>query len=191
MTTPLRIRCADAADMPSTRELARLADGEQHVVLELETVSSRLSKRPIVERLRAELPDHSVFDSGGDADSGWISIVRVVRQRDVVAHAPLLAAAVEDYLRLAAELLAAFRASQLGEGWTAHEHGEHVRLVHEHTKQVVEAPLAPTDADGVDPYFFWLFVSTTPRHAVVAALLPNGFHDAARALDILADRGSG
>jgi len=178
--------CLDHAsvdDVVWSDELAaRLAAGE-HVILRFARLGGA-DRDLVVARFGDAVRDCRVFRSG----EHQLTIVPVVATSRVHAHAGEIRAAIADYRATCAALVEAHGRDALPGGWQVYEHGEHARFVHAETHQVVEAVL-DGDAAQVDPFFFAEFVRSTPHHAGVAGLIVHAFHDAARMLDVLGERG--
>ena len=183
MTTPIRINCDSTTQVPSLEKLRELADVDHHVVLQF---PGCIDKSALISELRAALPEHSVFDSGGNSTTDWVTVMPVVSTATVLAHAREIGAAVTGYIEACSNMLAKYTASSLAEEWSSETHGDHRRFENDRTGQIIEAPLdgAP-EPSRVDPYFLASFAKSTPSHEVVARLLKDDFHDAARMLDIL------
>jgi hypothetical protein len=120
--------------------------------------ASALASR-LARRLRVE-PDR-LLDLGRNRDSGsWLSCLQ--------------------------GLLGLPRRTSLDRVWDYAFHGLECRFENRVTGQVVEVRLGFGGEFGVlDPYFFTLFVKSTPGLAHLARLLRDDFHDAARVLKIL------
>lgn len=184
MTAPRWIDLDSIADVPSTAEIAGLACDGHHVVLRFAQLEPP-ALIALVAALATALTEHSVFTSGPTA----VTVTPVVSRQRIEERAHEIRAAIADFKHMSATLSAHYRAETLSTEWEANEHGDHVRLYNTATGQVVEAAMSSARSD-VDPFFFALFVRSTPAHARVAELLNSDFYDAARILDHLADRES-
>lgn len=183
MTTPIRINCESTEKIPPVDKIRTMADSDHHVVLQFQ---GRVDKGAIITELKASLPEHSVFDSGGDRTTEWVTVMPVVPRATVLAHAREIETAVRSYMEACSTMIEWYEAGALSEEWSSHVHGGHRRFENSRTGQVIEAPLyVAQDPSRVDPYFFALFTKSTPGLEVVARLLKNDFHDAARMRDIL------
>jgi hypothetical protein len=209
MTTPFRVTCPTAGDIPPAHQLRVWATDEQHVVLHFprDALTSD-AKASVVARLAAALPDCSVFDSGGDRTHEWVTVMRVIPAEVVTANAAGFLAAMRLFRETATDL-AHRLADQLGvspadlldrvtdddavcelDGWSYEPHGMECRFEHTTTGQEVEVCLSFGAEFGVlDPYFFARFVKTTPGLEHLGFLLRHDFHDAARVIDLLAAGG--
>jgi hypothetical protein len=147
-----------------------------------------LDPMPVMARLRAAVADCSVFRSGSDADSQWVSLVRVISAATVAAHKDELLAAIADYASTVRQLRKAHLSGDALPDWSAYEHGEHCDFENQQTGQCVTVPLWSASEGTPDPGFLHEFITTSPRQRHLAALMPQGFHDAARVLDLLADQ---
>jgi hypothetical protein len=64
------------------------------------------------------------------------------------------------------------------------------RFKNKQTKQIVEVEISFGDEFGVlDPYFFGLFMSSTPQFKSLVNMFPDLYHDTSRALDVLEEIG--
>jgi hypothetical protein len=187
---PLWIDCQSPAEVPPPAALAALTQAGRHVVLRFAALPDS-DKRELISRLAAALPDYSVFNSGGDHDRTWVTVMPVVARSRVLERHGHIQRAIGEYRRACADLVAKYEAGTLQPEWQADVHGSHCRFESRRTGQVVEAPLPEwVDPAPVDPYFFALFVRTTAGLELVSELLSHDFHDAARILDIVSDGGS-
>lgn len=183
MTTPIRINCESTENVPPFDKIRAMADADHHVVLQF---PGRVDKRVIISKLTASLPEHSIFDSGGNRDTDWVTVMPVVAKATVLAHAREIRAAVMSYTEACSAMIAKHQEGSLSVDWSSDTHGGHRRFENSHTGQVIEAPLGGCpEPSRVDPYFFALFAKSTPGLEVVARLLKSDFHDAARMLDVL------
>ena len=208
-SVPLRLSCRDIGSIPSAAELASMALIGRHVVLQFPR-GSITDKRLLIERLAAQLPGHRVFDSGpGPGDTDCVTVYRVLDESAVLAHLPLVLAAIRDFSDAAcacchqlaaahgidpADLLArrndiGWRRRRVGE-WNFCFHGFECCFTHRLTGQVVDVRIGFRDEFGVlDPYFLARFIRTTAAHREVAALVADDYHDPSRVLDVLLARG--
>ena len=167
-----RIELTSCEDVP---ELVGYGDGVCLVIADMTGADA------LIARLAAAFPERSVFKSGPQ----WITLLPVVSRARILERAVAVRAAIADFLATRRMLIEHYRAGTLDPDWDTNEHGADCTFEHFHTRQVVEAPLW-ADRGQVDPMFFATFVTTTPAHAAVAALLERDFHDAARILETVA-----
>jgi hypothetical protein len=208
-SVPLRLSCRDIDAVPLATELGATVVAGQHVVLQFPR-GSITDKRPLIERLAAQLPGHRVFDSGpGPGDTDCVTVYRVLDESVVIAHLPLFLAAIRDFTNTARacchELAAAHeiavtdlltrrheiekRGSRVGE-WKFCFHGFECCFTHRRNGQVVDVRIGFGDEFGVlDPYFLAHFIRTTAAHREAAALLADDYHEPSRVLDVLFARG--
>jgi hypothetical protein len=218
VSTSLRLDCSTEKDIPEVSDIIQMATREQHLVLRLprgtRNKAPRVSKHLIIANLATQLPEHSVFDSGGDRSTEWITILKHVDRQVVLAQAEYLGAAARQFRTLAHDLvdrlaeklnlpIDAFTdkliRAQLSEeqqsgalpgGWRFEFHGFECAFVNESTGQAVDVLLGfPNEFGVLDPYFFYRFLETTPTLKSLALTLDNGYHDAQRALEILEQQG--
>ena len=187
MTEAIRINFNSQGDMPSIQDIGRMADAKHHVVLQFPCqLGHTHDKQSIIKALGADLPDHSVFDSGSDQKTERITVMPVVSERVVHSHLASVKSACAAYGRTCAILVSKRKAGTLSAEWTAAPHGRHILFENHTTGQVVEAPQGDAPAtDDIDPYFFAQFVKTTAEWSDVAAIICHDYHDARRIIDVL------
>ena len=162
-----------------------MADAEHHVVLEF-PAKLKVNKPPIVAELSASLPEYSVFDSGGNKETDWVTVMPVINDAAIQAHSREIKDAIAMYIEACSYLLDGHAKQSLSSEWSSYIHGEHRCFENSATGQIVEAPLAGSlEPRTIDPYFFAQFVKTTPSCAGVAMIIKHDFHDAARIRDAL------
>lgn len=188
MDEPIWIDCGSPGEVAAPTQLAALTSSGRHVVLRFASLSEA-DKTALIGHLSSALPDHSVFDSGGNGDRSWVTIMPVVTRARVVECRGQVLQATEEYRQACIGLVEQYRTGTLPSEWRTDEHGGHCRFESRLTGQVVEAPLREwIDPERVDPYFFAMFVRSTSGLESVAKLLTHDFHDAARVLDVIAGR---
>jgi hypothetical protein len=210
MTEPIRRVCRSIADLPTLPAIRQLVDDDHHLVLRIDqSDGSGFDERLVIDWLAPQLPDCTVFDSGGG-----VTFKKVIAQEDVLANADAIVAAAVQFRRTAADLmdrlskrlcipLEAFYSLEyrplLSRGWFRDRwigrldsrwrygfHGHQCGFRNASTGQDVEVELGFRGEFGVlDPFFFARFVATTPGLESVAALFKDGFHDPLRALEVL------
>ena len=185
MAEPIRISCTSIADIPSSSQIESWLANGAHVVLQFPPDTTRDAKTKLIADLASTLPEFSVFDSGGNSQSEWVTAMPVVLSRTVTANRTDIENALVAYRSECSRLMELYRADSLPPEYSADEHGGHCCFKHMQTGQTIEAPLDGFVDDNVDPYFFALFVKSTPEHSTVASVIRHDFHDAARMLDIL------
>lgn len=82
MTTPLRVTCPTARDIPPAYQLRAWTTDDRHVVLQLPPdalAGPTRTKGALVARLAAALPDFRVSDSGSDRTHEFVTVARPVR----------------------------------------------------------------------------------------------------------------
>jgi hypothetical protein len=110
MSKPLWIPCPSVDDVPSVSQLQQLVTDEQHVVLKLlvtpDDKGTAVDKPSIIQHLARQLPDFTVFDSGGKSgESTWITIKKVIAGEDVLANAEAILAAMRLFRATARDLM--------------------------------------------------------------------------------------
>jgi hypothetical protein len=187
MAEPIRIHCDAANIVVSPAELAALTSSGRHVVLQFLSLTPD-EQASLISQLTAEMPDHSVFFSGGNQEYRWITVMPVVARSRVLERRGQVFQAVEKYRRACVALVEQYRAGMLPAEWLTAEHGGHCRFKNRRTGQIVEAPLREcVSSERVDPSFFAVFVRSTPGMEPIAELLIHDYHDAARILDLIGD----
>jgi hypothetical protein len=177
---------------------------------------SWLDKPAMIAALSAELKDCSVFDAGALDGAARISVVQVISEADVLAHAEMLLEAAREFRRLATDLMQRL-ASKLGvpvteftdhdweeitgpelsdqrgrldDEWSYYFHGLECCFKSDRTGQWLDVLLHYESEFGVlDPWFFYHFLNTTPRYRKLARLFVERNDDPARALELLEAHG--
>ena len=187
MSQPIWLDVATADDLLPPEVIAARARRGTHVVLRFPLTLDVAGKAGVIARLSAALPDHSVFDSGGGRTSTNVTVMPVVPRREVIERRADVLRAIEDYRDTCASLVERYRRGSLPSSeWKTCEHGRECRFENRRTGRVVEAPFKErVDDSRVDPYFFAIFLRTTPGHERVLGLIREDYHDAARILDVV------
>jgi hypothetical protein len=178
---PLWLERATCSDLDPPDELGALAVRDRHVVLRFASYDEA-SLREAIDHLRRALAEHSVFLSGVDT----ITVLRVIARAEIERHRAAITDALAAYRHTCAELVEHYQNGSLDPAWDTGEHGMECRFEHRATGQIVEASLQ-SRLHRVDPYFFALFVQSTPEWRHVAELIVEEFHDAARMIDVIGD----
>ena len=106
VSEPIRLNCTSDRDIPSAEEIAGQVTDDRHLVLMFPVTSpTEIDKRTIIDRLSSELPEYSVFDSGGAEGMTWITIMRMVSTETVEAYATKIIAAARLFHELATDLM--------------------------------------------------------------------------------------
>jgi hypothetical protein len=110
VSKPLWIPCHSVDDVPSVSQLQQLVTDEQHVVLKLLVIpddkGTAVDKPSIIQQLTRQLPDFTVFDSGGKSgEFTWITIKKVIAAEDVLANAEAILAAMRLFRVTAGDLM--------------------------------------------------------------------------------------
>jgi hypothetical protein len=118
MSKPLWIPCRGVGDIPPISQIRQCVSNDRHVVLKfLPTPAGKLAaadKQLVIQKLASQLPDCTVFDSGGGSgESTWITIKEVISEQDVLASAEGIVAAMRLFRATACELMGRL-AQQLG-----------------------------------------------------------------------------
>jgi hypothetical protein len=205
MSVPRRFTFQSIADLPSDEQVLSHLDRQHHVVLQL-PASYETQKPSLIHDLKTRLPEFcSIFDSGGNGDLTWVTIKEVVSrpalqaiEGDLIHAARIfrhtahtLANKLAEFYRVpAAELWDHLAQLKPFPGaWNMSHHGGHQCFENTRTGQIVEVSLWFGDEFGVlDPQFFSTFLRTTPELDCPAEIADH-YHDTARALDYLYDRG--
>src|ERR1051325_5506904 len=104
MTTPIRVRCKGTFAIPSVAEIRAMADADHHVVLEF-PVKLKVNKPPIVAELSAALSEYSVFDSGGNKETDWVTVMPVISDGAIQSYSREIKDAAAMYITTCSSLL--------------------------------------------------------------------------------------
>ncbi len=147
MTKPIIIKCK-TNHLPGINKLKKLADSKHHVVLQFVDVSEQFDKESIIIDLRKALTDYSVFDSGGDKKSDWITVMLVVNHALILEKKDEILSAIKSYIDSCVTLLAKYKNGKISKDWDIYKHGDHQRFENLTTGQIVEAPLSGSNESG-------------------------------------------
>jgi len=205
MSAPRRFTYQAFVELPTDADLLRHVDRQHHAVLQF-PASSQSAKSELIRKLKERLPEsYSVFDSGGSSNLTWITIKEVVSRRELEAIENELIVAARIFRHTACSLAHEWadyngvQASELWESlshlrpfpgnWSMYHHGGHQCFSNKVTGQVVEVSLWFGGEFGtLDPQFFHRFLRTSPDLRCPPEL-QDDFHDPARALSFLEERG--
>jgi len=216
MTHPHRITCSTA---PDASVLENLATRQQHVVLQFpvpdDAGRQAFDATGMVNALQQSLPEYfSVFDAGLSPEFQFVTVMRVISHPEVLAIEDSIHAAAVEFRTIATRLIEQLSAQlelpadeiaryplirmslrargmgQLVDDWQFMFHGLECGFRNTRTKQVVEVQLDYAGEYGaLDPFFFHLFLASTPHYSTLAVALTHGYHDTCRAMEILEQRG--
>lgn len=205
MSEPHRITFQSMAEIPFGKDLLRHVDLNHHVVVQV-PVSLESAKPDLINRLREQIPEfYSVFDSGGTSELTWITIKELVSRPRLETIESELIEGARVFRRTAFDLAHRWAdyngvpAPELwdhlsvlkpfpGE-WDMEHHGGHQCFINDSTGQIVEVSLWFGGEFGtLDPQFFHTFLRTSPDLRCPPEL-QDAFHDSARALEFLEERG--
>lgn len=188
---PKRIKCRDIHSLPTHKVLREHLDRMSHVVLEFENkrwwqVREETDIESAISILREHFSNCSVFHSGGDKKSEWVTIYPVVSSENIHIHKKQIIEAVDSYIARCIHLEEQRLQEKLSDEWETFVHGGHCRYENFDTGETVEAPLEITEKpENVDPYFFAKYVKSINLFPEVASLITDDFHDTARILDVI------
>lgn len=203
MSAPLRIPYQPGPYAPRTADLLAKVTRDRHMVLELPASTSKAQLDEVITLLIQKIPEHyHVFDSG----SSRVTIKEVVCRAAVLDMEAYLVDVAQHFRRTATGLmddLAAhhgipvealwdhFHSLQSHSAeWLLYPHGEHCCFRHQLTHQTLQISVWFGKEFGVlDPQFFHDYMRTSPD-LLVPLELRDAFHDTARAMAILEERGS-
>lgn len=201
MSVPIWIDL-DLSEVPAAGDLFRLAANGHHVVLRITGAVRDGEMSRLVAGLKAALPTCSVFTSG----EFQVTVFPVIRPEHVAQIADQLLEAARAFRSIARQLCTRLAhaldlspeslvdsprtSGQLDPEWRYHFHGLECCFTSVITGQELDVKLSFGSEFGVlDPWFFHRFLSTTLEYTRLAASLPDGFLDTARALDVLESTG--
>jgi hypothetical protein len=206
VSEPKRFTYPSPADLPSPDELLRHLDRQHHLVLQFPVHAVESRKRELIQTLEQQLPEYcSVFDSGGNADLSWITINQVISRPELLrledellqaarhfhhsAHS--LAHRLAEHNRVPAENLweHAVTLKPFSGEWQIDPHGGDICFKNKQNGQIVEVNVWFGYEFGIlDPMFFHTYLRTTDGLRCPPEL-SDDFHDPARALTFLEERG--
>jgi hypothetical protein len=204
MSEPLLIHCKEPASVPGFEELARQVTPQHDLVLELgycEPWSEQL--RSLAWRLHEQLPHLSVFVSGERS----VALKWVPQEDAFRPHLDEFGRAVAQFTHTARTLVERLGSvlqispAKFGEDWRMQVpaeqhsgcldgrwdyffHGREVQFQDLQTGSVLDVRLKHWGHPDalLDPFFVGMFLHSTPGFEALAHLLPDRYHDTARAL---------
>jgi len=182
-----RLFCKDINQLPDRETIERLCKDGEHLVLKFPKNIAK-KKEIVITFLKSQLPENfSVFNSGGDNESEWVTIKPVIGRRIIDENETLIRESISDYINLCNELIKDFGTNpKTSEEWDTFRHGEHIRFTNKNSGQIVEVPVfGISRINEVDPYFWGEFIESTEKYNAINNLIQHTFHDSARILDNL------
>lgn len=154
----IRIRCRDIHSLPTHNALKEHLDNMRYVVIEFENkrwwqVREETDLESAISILGEQFSNCSVFHSGGDNKSEWVTIHPVVSSEMIHIHKKQIIEAVDSYIARCIHLEEQRLQEKLSDEWETFVHGGHCRYENLDTGEMVEAPIEITaKPENVDPY---------------------------------------
>ncbi|MCA1596595.1 MAG: hypothetical protein LC772_09265 [Chloroflexi bacterium] len=245
MSKPVYFNSPSAEELPPVAEIVQMAHLFDYLVLRFPTTiiiadavsggdSTNEFRSKLAKELGVLLRDHSVFASWPQIDEKYrdspqrhtpgaalpgnaaVTLLKVISEEDVLAHADELVLAVRRFNEIANDLVNRLAAKwdvppdslnsyffrwrryndsadgerRLDEEWKYWFHGTECVFTHNATGQHVEFSFGSLGELGApDPWFFSRFLETTPEFAPILRLFGDDYHDPRRALEILVTHG--
>lgn len=183
----MKLFCKDITHLPDRETIEKLSKDGEHVVLKFPKNIVE-EKKNIITLLKNQLPENfSVFNSGGDNESEWITIMPVIKRHRIEENETLIRASISHYINLCNQLMIDLENNpNISKEWDTFRHGQHIQFTNKKSEQIVEAPiLGISTISQVDPYFWGKFVASTEKYNTINDLIEDTFHDSARILDYL------
>ncbi len=101
----MKLFCKDITQLPDSGTIERWCRDGEHFVLKFPK-NIREEKANIITLLKNQLPENfSVFNSGGDSESEWITIMPVISRDIIDENEILIRASIADYIDTCNELM--------------------------------------------------------------------------------------
>lgn len=221
MSKTFRLDCQNFNEIPSLARIQEYVLDEQFLVLQFpvslcgEHSAFEQEKQQVIEKLKLQLPEFSVFNSGSDSATTRITILKVIATQDVLANVEAIIAAIQEFRKTAQRLILrlayslevspdafankhfrlelpkrGMRMYGTFEDWKYAFHGVGCWLENRRTGQTVEVILGYKDEFGVlDAYFLLQFIKTTPGFETLVTLFKHDSHDMFRVFEVLEANG--
>ena len=185
---PIRIICKNTKCIPSKIELENELKNGTHVVIQIEAnkriLGFTVNHKKVIRKLQEYFPEFSVFFSGAANGFECFTIHPVIKKEIISKHKKRIIDAVDQYISDCLKLEHERENNTISNDWIIDEHGMHCYYKNAVTGQVVEAPIMQTsNIDNLDPYFFSLYVKSTPELSDIAELIEDNYHDARKIID--------
>lgn len=208
------IICRNFKEIPSVGELGRSVTKESPLGLQFPFphTDARYAELEQIIRERAEqLPNHSLFYSGGTEYTTNITILKVVNEQVVLTYTEIFLNAIEQYFATGNDLVTRLarhlnypqkqitelwvtklecsqHRGQVGDDWKYGFHGLGCRFWNTATGQTVDFTLRDYGKAMAipDPYFLAMFIETTPvLKKELSQVVDFDFHDMRQVLHVL------
>jgi len=123
----MKLFCKDITHLPDRETIQKLSKDGQHVVLKFPKNITE-EKKNIITLLKNELPENfSVFNSGGDSESEWVTIMPVIKRHVIKENETMIRVSISDYIDTCNELMKDFKTelNDIAEAWQRLQHGDY------------------------------------------------------------------
>lgn len=217
MSEKIRMTCQNLTEIPSVDEIQMRVTKETGLVLQFpfpSTDRQYAELQRIFGDMSEELPNHSIFHSGGTQETTNITLLKVVDEEIILEHNELFLKAIEAYSTMMNELVTRLAEQlnfppdqiterwieqvedsqlhgQVGDDWMYYFHGYECCFKNRNTGQIIDVTLRDYGKPLFipDPYFFAKFIERTPLEDEISPLLGLDFHDMQQALHVLVKYG--
>lgn len=101
----MKLSCKDITQLPNRETIEKLSKDGESVVLKFPKNIVE-EKKTIIAFLKNQLPEYfSVFNSGGDSESEWVTIMPVIKQHIIQENETLIRESISEYINLCNELM--------------------------------------------------------------------------------------
>ncbi len=197
----------DIKDFPGLDEIRKLKRGTYLKINLLD--SAQIHQQEKGEQLRRDLPDFSI---GIHMDGSEINVTKLITDEEILEHQDFFEHCAKEYSLLGERLINEFTVAngipdydgfplkklngyignknhnptgEMGD-WDYHFHGFHCTFTHRITKQEIEVPLTYGEEFGeLDPYFFSIFIKTTPEFQPLPVHIYENYEDGKRILETM------
>jgi hypothetical protein len=163
------------------------------------------------QSLKTELPN---FQIGIHSIKPEIHICKLITHREIITHQDFFENCAKDYRNLATELILRLieknkiklhpdfpfltfnqiKGSKKHKGkmddWEYFFHGYHCYFKNHKTKQEIEVPIMfGIEFGDLDPYFFSIYIKSTPQYQPLPVYIYENFNDGRRILDVMLNLG--
>jgi len=201
------IEISDIKCFPNLEEIRSIKRG---VYLKINLIdSAQKYQEEKGEQLRKELPNFSI---GIHMNGSEINVKKLITDEEISKHQEFFEQCAKEYGLLGEKLINEFIVDkgipnhdgfplkklngyignknheprgEMGE-WNYYFHGFHCSFINKNTKQEIEVPLTYGEEFGeLDPYFFSIFIKTTPEFQPLPIRIYDNYGDGKRILEVM------
>ena len=180
----MKIFCQNINETPDKSELISLTENE-YLRLEFPTKILENDENKVLDILKSQLADCSVFVGGRSDETITITIIPVVSAYLIRKHFKLIIKALVDYIDISNTLVENVPDESDWNDWElTYEHFPHNRYENKTTGQIVETcAYKMSSFKEIDSEFFGIFIESSTQYLELIEIIKDTYHNTARILD--------